>query len=231
MKPQRALLSDVNDDLISAYQFTRDQSEAVLSLLREMKAQHAQSGKAFYYRVRAEYNEDVEAHSLMRAAQFLYLNRTCFNGVHRVNQDGAFNVPMGSYKEPDIANAIRTSACSVALRYAALFTADFEYVLREHVVPGDFVYLDPPYVPVSTTADFTMYSQDGFDDDDHLRLHRACADLNARGIQFMLSNSAAPRVFVLYGRDYRVEIVKARRNINRHGTGRGPIDEVIVRNY
>jgi len=227
LRPQRALLSDVNDDLIATYTFVRDCSEEVLAFLRVMKTNH---DKEFYYRVRAEYNADEQEHTLIRAAQFLYLNKTCFNGVHRVNRYGKFNVPIGSYVEPDISNAILLSASSVALRPAALFAADFEYVLLEHVTVGDFVYMDPPYVPVSTTADFTMYAQDGFDDEDQLRLRRACDVLTSRGVKWMLSNSSAPRVFSLYG-DYRIEVVQARRSINSHGTGRGPVDEVIVRNY
>jgi DNA adenine methylase len=159
---------------------------------------------------------------------FLYLNKTCFNGLHRVNREGRFNVPAGRYVNPRIVNAEALRAAGRLLRYAELHCESFE-VLLSLARPGDFVYLDPPYQPVSSTANFTAYARDGFSLDDQTRLRDVFAELDRRGCKLMLSNSDVPVIHELYKR-YRIDKVAALRAVNCDGRNRGRVSEV-VRNY
>lgn len=223
--PERALLADVNPALIRTYETVRDDVEAVIGRLRALAARH---DSARYYRVRARYNT-ADLDDAEHAATFLYLNKTCFNGLHRVNRKGEFNVPAGRYSNPRILDEGALRAASVALARAEIRNASFESLL-EHARPGDFVYFDPPYEPVSRTASFTSYAQDGFSSEDQARLRDVYRELDRRGCKLMLSNSDVPLIRELY-RGYSLDVVSAPRAINSNGGARGRVPELVVRNY
>jgi len=225
-RPSRALLTDVNPGLLGAYAAVRDDVERVIQALRGLASQHS---KESYYRIRERYNRSQRLASSTRAAMFIYLNKTCFNGLHRVNRKGEFNVPAGSYKNPRILNEDALHAASAALRGAKLLCAPFEALL-ESAKPGDFVYFDPPYEPVSSTASFTSYAQDGFGREDQTRLRDVYRELDRRGCKLMLSNSDMPFIRGLY-RDFQIDTVAAARAINCNAAKRGKVSEVVVRNY
>lgn len=221
-------LSESNPELINCYRVVRDHIEDLIALLAEHKAQHS---KERFYAVRDLDRTPhwIDTPAVERAARMIYLNKTCFNGLWRVNSEGFFNVPIGNYKEPDILNKERLRAASKALQGVALAVADFEIVLRR-AGRGDFVYLDPPYVPLSETANFTSYSPDAFGEYQQRKLALVFWELNRKGCQVMLSNSDTPLVHELYQK-YRVKTVTARRAINSAKEMRGAITEVVVTNY
>ena len=225
-QPARAMLTDINPALVSTYAAIRDDVEGVIEHLRRLANRHSKEG---YYRVRERYNHGQRVPSSKRAAMFIYLNKTCFNGLHRVNRKGEFNVPMGSYKNPRILNEGALRAASAALEAAHLECTSFESLLQ-NAKPGDFVYFDPPYEPVSQTASVTSYARDGFSREDQTRLRDVYKELHRRGCKLMLSNSDVPFVRELY-KDYQVDTVAAPRAINCNAKKRGKVSEVVVRNY
>jgi DNA adenine methylase len=224
-RPERALICDVNAALVRTYLAVRDHVEDVIDRLEHHAARH---DRAHYYRVRDDYNA-AGGSGVERAAMFIYLNKTCFNGLHRVNRRGEFNVPAGRYTKPNIADVDGLRAASHALRHADVRNERFEGLLKL-ARPGDFVYLDPPYEPVSRTASFTSYAQDGFTQDDQARLRDVFAELTRRGCRCMLSNSDVPFIRTLY-REFRIDTVAAPRAVSCDATRRGPVSEVVVRNY
>ncbi len=222
LAPAVAFLSDVNDELINVYRVVRDDVESLIAQLGNHKHE-----KNHYYAVRAldpRFLDPVE-----RAARMVYLNRTCFNGLYRVNRRGQFNVPFGSYKNPDICPADKLRAASATLQGVPIERQDFATAVA-HARAGDFVYFDPPYDPVSRTASFTRYAKGDFGPEDQAALAETFAELTARGVHCMLSNSDTPLINELYA-DFRVERVQARRAISRRAGGRGPVSEVVVLNY
>ena len=225
-RPSRALLTDINPSLIGTYTAIRDDVGAVIDALGSLAKQHS---KERYYEVRARYNEARGVTTARRAAMFIYLNKTCFNGLHRVNRKGEFNVPVGAYKNPRILNEDALTAASEALRGATLRCTPFEALL-EHAKPGDFIYFDPPYEPVSQTASFTSYARDGFSREDQVRLRDTYKALDRRGCKLMLSNSDVPFIREIY-EHFDVTTVAAPRAINCDATKRGKVREVVVRNY
>ncbi|NLY95176.1 MAG: DNA adenine methylase [Myxococcales bacterium] len=226
MRPRRAVLSDVNERLVTTYLAIRDELPTVIRHLEALDRAHSD---ATYYEVRDRYNTASRVSSAERAAMFVYLNKTCFNGLHRVNRRGHFNVPLGRYENPRIVDHEGLAAASRALRGAEIRHASFEELLA-YAKPGDFVYFDPPYAPVSATANFTSYAAGDFGDADQVRLRDVYRELDRRGCRLMLSNSDVPRIRELY-RDYRIEIVAAPRAINCDARKRGPVTEVVVLNY
>ena len=224
--PKRALLTDINPALVGTYTAIRDDVSGVIHALRGLAARHS---KDRYYEVRERYNRSPRITTAKRAAMFIYLNKTCFNGLHRVNRKGEFNVPIGSYKNPRILNEDALNAASRALQAAHLRCASFEALL-EHAKPGDFVYFDPPYEPVSETASFTSYARDGFSREDQTRLRDVYSALDRRGCKLMLSNSDVPFIRKLY-QGFHIDTVAAPRAINCNASKRGKVSEVVVRNY
>ena len=168
---------------------------------------------------------------IKKASRVIYLNKTCYNGLYRVNNSGEFNSPFGKYKNPNIVNDITINAVSDFLNNnkVTILNGDFEKAV-ETAKEGDFVYFDPPYVPMSQSANFTGYVQGGFNLAEQERLRDVCHQLNDRGVKFMLSNSSTPAIHKLYS-NYDIQIVKATRAINSNAAKRGAIDEVLVRNY
>jgi DNA adenine methylase len=222
LAPKRAVLADVNEELIDCYQATRDQVDDVIQALGQYRY-----GADDYYRTRG-----IDPRSLPlaeRAARTIYLNRTGYNGLYRVNRSGKFNVPMGRYTNPMLCDAVNLRACSKALQGVSLRVEDFE-VVAARARPGDFVYFDPPYVPVSDTASFTSYAAGGFGADQQRRLAGVFARLAERGVNAALSNSDTPAVRELY-RGFRIDRVLASRHINSRGTRRGKVGEVVVTNW
>jgi DNA adenine methylase len=226
--PERAVLCDFNRSLVDTYLAVRDELEAVIGELETLSMSHAAGS---YYGVRERYNAVGKRQSRSeRAAMFIYLNKTCFNGLHRVNRRGEFNVPEGRYKNPRILDEPTLRAASRALARADIRQASFEDMLG-YVRPGDFVYLDPPYEPVSETASFTAYAAgDGFSRGDQTRLRDVVVELDRRGAKVMLSNSDVPFIRELYAQ-FRIDLVAAPRAINCDARGRGLVSEVVVRNY
>ena len=226
LKPKSAYLADCNTELINCYQAVRDD---VQGLIKELKDYHYDKDQ--YYAVRElDRHESFSALSqIKRAARLIYLNKTCFNGLYRVNSKGYFNVPYGSHRNPTILDANNLLQCSKALAPTILKSGPFEEIL-EVAQEGDFVYFDPPYAPISDTADFTAYAQGGFDDSAQELLLLVCLQLHQRGVKWMVSNSNAPIIQELY-RGFRIESVPASRSINSRADKRGPVLELIIRNY
>ncbi len=221
-----ATLSDVNADLIELYRVIRDDVDTLILHLNDHD--HNKYERAYFYVVR---NWDRQSDwrlrtPVERAARLVFLNKTCYNGLHRVNRRGEFNVPWGRYVNPPVCDAVNLRAASEALRDVELQVGNFSSVLR-NARDGDFVYLDPPYVPLSTTASFTAYSKHSFGHNEHHQLASLFGDLVKRGCRPLLSNSDTPFVRDLY-HPHRIEAVPARRAINTCSTGRGPVSELIV---
>ena len=228
-QPQKAIVNDINHDLIQMYEVIRDDIENLIIELEKHKNE-----SKYFYKIRDWDRDRVKYNNLSRverAARIIYLNKTCYNGLFRVNNAGEFNTPFGYYKTPNIVNAPTLRAVSNYLREAKVvfFCCDYAEVLK-NIPTGAFVYLDPPYHPVSDTANFTGYSRGGFTKEDQIRLRECCDDLDHRNIKFMLSNSATSFIKEQYAA-YNITIVPAKRAINSDATGRGQIDEVVVRNY
>ncbi|MDX2054698.1 MAG: DNA adenine methylase [Polyangiaceae bacterium] len=216
---KKAVLSDKNRELVAVYRALQEDVEKLISRLTDMQDQHSE---AFYYAVRASTPKDRFA----RAARLMYLNKTGYNGLYRVNSKGGFNVPFGRYKNPKICDAGNLRACALLLQKAEIRNLDFEEVCRE-AKKGDAIYLDPPYVPVSKTSNFTSYHADSFALEEHERLSKLFSQLARRGISAVLSNSSTPETQALY-EDFRYRLVRARRSINSNGGGRGVVEELLV---
>lgn len=229
LQPETAYVNDINENLILVYTVIRDNVEELIQELKKYRNE-----KDFFYSVR-NWDRDREKYDSLseveRAARILYLNKTCYNGLYRVNSAGEFNSPFGSYRNPNIVNEPVLRAVSAYFNAAAVYFSCMDYAeVLAQVKRGTFVYLDPPYDPVSVTSSFTGYAKSGFTRDDQIRLRACCDDLSRRGIQFMLSNSATPFIMEQYAA-YRITVVRARRAVNSVAGRRGDVDEVVVRNY
>ncbi|MEY4579284.1 MAG: hypothetical protein RL701_3987 [Pseudomonadota bacterium] len=225
-RPTRALLCDKNAQLCATYEAVRDDVQGVIDCLQKLAVGH---DAEHYYERRHRYNFAEKLTRNERAALFIYLNKTCFNGLHRVNSRGEFNVPAGRYQNPRILDETLLRAASIELARAEVRCESFEALLA-HAKPGDFIYFDPPYEPVSRTSNFTAYSPDGFTREDQTRLRDVYAALDRRRCKLMLSNSDVPFIRDLYSQ-FHIDIVAAPRAINCDSTRRGLVSEVVVRNY
>ena len=226
LQPDNAYISDMNEELINLYQVVRDNVEELVADLQK----HDISKEYFMDIRNIDRTEEYENWSdVQKASRFIYLNRTCFNGMYRVNSKGEFNVPFGHYKNPRILDENNLINCSSLLQRTEIKHADFSEILKK-VKKGDFVYFDPPYVPLSETSSFTSYTKDGFDMDMQFKLRDVCDELDSMGVKFLLSNSDTKLVNELY-ENYNIKKVFASRQINANADGRGKITEVLVRNY
>jgi DNA adenine methylase len=243
-----AVLTDTNPDVVGCYLAVRDDVEQVIGHLERLAAGHATGGAGHYYEVReARFNpwrqrlfrDGDPSYPPELAAMLIYLNRTGYNGLFRLNRQGAFNVPAGRYANPKIcdADALRAVAVALGRPGVSLRLASFDAVIFA-AQPDDFLYFDPPYAPLSATARFTSYTADGFDAGAQMRLQQVMFDLARRGCRVLLSNSTAPVIHRLYGRDnpeaqaagLRAVKVRARRAINSRATRRGAIHEYVITN-
>lgn len=241
LQGKRVELVDLNADLIGCYRMLRDRTDDVIVALELLEVEHRARGAACYYDVRdSRFNParaKSDTYTPQLAAMLLYLNRTGFNGLFRLNRSGAFNVPAGRYANPRICDAEQLRACARALRTPGLTLArrPFHETLAD-AGSGDFVYCDPPYAPLSATSLFAHYTADGFTIEDHGRLQTAIIDAAARGAVVVVSNSSAPAIERAYESraarraGLKVTRVPARRAINSRASARGPIDELIITN-
>ena len=229
LQPKVAFINDINDELMRVYSVIKNDVDALILALGEFKNE-----ADYYYEIR-DWDRDKGKYALLpdvtKAARILYLNKTCYNGLFRVNSAGEFNSPFGYYHNPNIINAPTLRAVNSYLNTAKVMmtTLDYSEVLAKQS-KGTFVYLDPPYDPVSDSSSFTGYSKGGFTREDQIRLRDCCNDLNKRGLKFMLSNSATDFIKEIYS-EYNITTVQAKRAINSDSTKRGEIDEVVIRNY
>ncbi|HEY6361120.1 MAG TPA: Dam family site-specific DNA-(adenine-N6)-methyltransferase [Vicinamibacterales bacterium] len=240
---RRARLVDISPDLVGCYVAVRDNVEDVIRALRVLAREHGRRGSECYYAVRDRFNIMRAAGGLRgqytpdMAAMLIYLNRTGFNGLFRQNRDGEFNVPAGRYVNPRICDVTHLRAISSAWRCrdVTIERGSFDGALAE-AGPGDFVYCDPPYAPLSRTANFAHYTAGGFSPFDHVRLQQAVIAAARRGATVVVSNSSAPEIETGYSTTEAanaglvVRRVPARRAINSHAGRRGPVDELIITN-
>ncbi len=222
LKPQKAVLIDKNEELINFYEVVRDHPLELMELISTYKVD-----KDFYYRIREL--EPKNLSKIERAARFLYLNKTAYNGLWRVNSKGKFNVPFGRYKKVKFFDRENLLKASKLLKNAVLLCSDFEEVVK-YAQKGDFVYLDPPYYPLSETSNFRNYTSEGFSKEDHLRVYKVFKTLTEKGCFVMLSNSNSPFIRELF-KDFVITEVFANRFINSKADGRKPIIELVIRNY
>lgn len=230
---ERARLADKNVELVALYQAIKNDVEALVARLRDVAAVYAamdeDARSAFFYAERQRKTEDMSA--VERGARLLFLNKTCFNGLWRVNSKGVFNTPFGRYDKPRILDEELLRAAHRAFQKAEIVNEDFEAVLKG-LGPADFVYFDPPYMPVSKTANFTAYAADGFGMPEQERLAERMVELRERGVRAMLSNGASPEVEALYRRHrLHVDRIQARRSINSDASKRGEVVELVVTTY
>jgi DNA adenine methylase len=220
---QSAILSDLNARLVNTFRCVRDEVGVVIAVLEELAEKHS---KKRYYVERARLDEQA---SYVRAARFIYINKTCFNGLYRVNKKDGFNVPLDSSKKKEnILDEARLRVASAGLCGHAIMNADFVIALRDHDVRrGDFCYFDPPYVPVGADSDFTTYTKEPFGPSEQIRLMRVAKWLREKGVHVVLSNSDTRFVRELY-KDFDLHPVQARRNINSKTGKRGAVGELII---
>ena len=225
-----AVLSDYNQELIDCYIAVRDHVEELITLLLELRPRF--SDREFFYAIRRWDRQPgfAERPLVERAARTIFLNRTCYNGLYRLNNKGQFNAPFGNYKNPLIVDPENMRDASRALQHVELCRGDFADVLQR-ATPGDFVYFDPPYVPVSATASFTSYTHQGFGETEQHRLASVFAQLHEHGCYVMLSNSYTSFSSSLYAATANQDIVLASRKINCDGKKRGEVEELIVYSY
>ena len=221
LAPDRAVLNDANLDLIATYSVVADNVEHLIDLLVKYQVGHSETQ---YYGTRTLFNEDTVEHVMspvQRAAAFIYLNKTCFNGLWRVNKDGDFNVPMGKYKNPKICDVENLRAVSQALRRVTFRAGDFNEAVMD-AGRGDFVYFDPPYHDT-----FTSYTAGSFDENAQAALALCAHNLAARGVHVVLSNNDTPLIRKLYA-GFHITEVQCTRAVNSDGAGRGAVTELLI---
>ena len=224
LEPNRGSINDVNKRLMNFYRVLKEKPKELI----EEASQYIYD-KAEYYRLRTRFNEE-HLSDVEDAAILLYLNKTGYNGLYRVNSKGKYNVPFGRYKNPRIVDEERIIEASKLLENISINSERF-YSVKKHAEMGDLVYFDPPYLPVSETSDFTAYSKSGFGYEDHVLLKDTCLDLDQRGVYFVQSNSYVEPILDLY-KDigFRIEIVQMNRAINSKTSKRGGVNEILVTN-
>jgi DNA adenine methylase len=225
LQPATALLTDINAELIITYRCVRDKVEDLICLLKEHKARH---NRDYYYSVRSSSSKN----ELEQAARLIYLNKTCYNGLYRLNSQGKFNVPVGSYKNPNICQEDLLRAASKALSSCEITQADFSHLLTSATSSDDFVFCDPPYHPISNTSYFTGYNGNSFGEQDQIRLRDICAELASRGVKVMVCNSDCEFIRRIYTEiNFKIYAIAAPRSINSNIQKRGIINELLITSY
>jgi len=228
------ILFDINQDLVNCYNVVRNNPTHLISELKLLETEYLKRDETqreeFYYHIRGDFNK------YRSSAKLIFLNKTCYNGLYRVNRNNKFNVPFGRYKNPCICDEKNLHAVSKILKKTEIICGDFEES-DKFINEKSFVYFDPPYRPISATASFTSYSKEDFDESKQIRLSNFCRKIDDKGAKFLLSNSDPQNenpndnFFERYYRGFTIEKVKATRAINCKGYGRGPINELIIINY
>ncbi|MCK9393828.1 MAG: DNA adenine methylase [Candidatus Paceibacterota bacterium] len=225
--PKRAFLSDLNAELVITYNVIKNDVESLITSLRKHKNE-----KEYFLKIRAKKVEELNDVEI--ASRFIYLNRTCFNGLYRVNSRGDFNVPFAGNKNPLICNAINLRRVSGSLKYVEIKNQDYKMVLKK-ARKGDFIYFDPPYYPLTKTSSFTSYTKEAFLDKEQIELRDTFVELTNRGCFVMLSNSDTPFINRIYSevknKKIKINKVYAGRAVNSNASGRGKITEVLITNY
>lgn len=236
--PEQCILSDVNSDLIETYRVIKSKVEDLIQILSSVKKEYedAQDQEKFYYGIRDEFNElklGDNSNKVRKTALFIFLNKTCYNGLYRVNKKGEFNVPFGRYKNPSIFNVTNLRNVSELLEADELLNEDFEKAV-EGAEKGDFIYFDPPYAPLTKTADFTSYTKEDFGLDEQRRLAEVLNELAEKGCYVMESNSSSEIITKDIYKDYdnlKIYFIEAPRYISCKSDGRKPVKEVVITNY
>jgi DNA adenine methylase len=222
-----SFISDINSELINVYQTIQNQVDLLIEELTNYQ------NNPDYYKSIRELDRDVKVFSkltsIQRAARFIFLNKTCFNGLYRVNSKGQFNVPFGYYKSPKILDTENLINCSVILKNANISCTDYRFVINS-ALAEDFVYFVPPYIPDGISSSFTQYTKDGFGMKEQEDLLDLCRGLHNNGVKWMLSNSSAPIVYKMYEK-FNIDTVHVSRSIGCTPTSRKKVNEVIIRNY
>jgi len=218
--PRPAVIGDSNPELVNLYQVVRDAPQRVAKLLSRFE-----NAKDAYYEIRSLKYEELEPD--YAAARMIYLNRTCFNGLYRVNRKGQFNVPFGNYRRPNLCRNGELETASKLLKGTDVILADYKALLKSYAYAGDFVFLDPPYLPVSKYADFKRYTKEQFGDDDHIELAKEVDRLASIGCHVVLTNSNHPLVHRLYAR-YQISIHQTKRHISSKPQTRIGEDVIVV---
>ncbi|KGG79940.1 hypothetical protein Y919_09015 [Caloranaerobacter azorensis H53214] len=235
----KIIINDINEDLINVYRIIKNDVEFLINELRKISDEYLSLNdddrKEYYYEVRKKFNSNL-LDELKKAAYFIFLNRTCYNGLYRVNKKGEFNVPHGKYKNPLILDEENLLNVSKVLQSIQILNGDFENI-EKYVDESTFIYFDPPYRPLNATSSFTSYQKCSFNDDEQIRLAKLYHRLHEKGAKLMLSNSDPKNVnendnfFDDLYRDFNIFRVDAKRNINSKGNGRGKIKELLITNY
>ncbi|MDD4299823.1 MAG: DNA adenine methylase [Methanomicrobium sp.] len=247
-RPDECHIFDVNEELILCYRVVKESPDSLTQMLRDYESEYLkldeEKRQEFYYNIRSSYNQKKEGFSysslnssaVERAASLIFLNKTCFNGLYRVNSGGGFNVPFGRYKNPKIAVEESINLASELLENTQIHNGDFEEAAGL-CDERTFFYFDPPYRPINKTSKFNSYAKDGFSDDDQRRLARFFKECDLKSAKVMLSNSDPKNTdpddnfFDSLYEGFRIERVPAKRQINSKGSGRGEINEIVVTNY
>jgi len=221
-------VSDLNSDLVLAYVTIRDRSEKLIESLENHSKNYHKDSTGYYYEVRKQEPKN----QIDKVSRLLFLNKTCFNGLYRVNSKGKFNVPLGRYTNPNIVNRENLQSVSKILQSEKIKIScrDFSSIIKD-AKKGDFVYFDPPYQPVSDTASFTSYTHRDFTEDDLERLADLADQLNSKGCNVMLSNSNSKTVKKMFSSGWRIKEIKANRAINSNSQKRTGHKEIIIKNY
>ena len=240
---QEAYAFDINIDLINSYNVIKNDVDKLIANLKQMEIEYLQLGqeerKNYFYNIRDEYNNyelEENEQNIQRTAQFIYLNRTCFNGLYRVNKNGKFNVPIGSYKNPTICDEENLKKLSKLIKNVQFQYGDYSKS-EEYVTENTFVYFDPPYRPLNITSGFTSYTKEDFNDDNQKELARFYGKLNEQNAKLMLSNSNPKNInkedsfFDNIYEGFNINQIQASRMINANSKGRGKITEILVTNY
>ncbi len=234
---------DINIDLINSYNVIKNNVEELIANLKQMETEYLGLGqeerKNYFYNIRNEYNDyelERDEQNVQRAAQFIYLNRTCFNGLYRVNKNGKFNVPVGSYKNPTICDERNLRQLSQLIQNVQFQYGDYSRSM-EYVTENTFIYFDPPYRPLNVTSGFTSYTKEDFNDENQKELATFYRELNGQNAKLMLSNSNPKNINVednffdnIY-QGFNINEIQASRMINANSNGRGKISEILVTNY
>ncbi len=232
LQPKNVIVNDINKELVNLYSVIQNNVEELIDKLSDTNIYSNNS--ECYYRIR-ELDREPQKYNKMtgieRAARIMYLNKTCYNGLYRVNSVGEFNSPFGNYKNPNIVNEVTLRAVNKYFNESNIkfLNGDFEKAVK-NAKKGDFVYFDPPYAPISKTSNFTGYNESGFGETEQIRLKKLCDTLDKKGAKFLLSNSDCEFIRGLY-KDYNIITIKAKRAINSDGNNRGNVNEVLIRNY
>lgn len=220
LSPEVAIINDSNEELINAYRVVRDDVEELIEILSTYDYD-----EDFYYELRA--NSPLKLSKIERAARLLYLNKTCFNGLYRVNKKNEFNVPFGSYSNPTICNSEKLLAANKVLQNTIIECGDYKSTLNKYAKRGDLIYIDPPYHPVGEYSDFKRYTKEFFYEQDQIELRDLILKLKKKGCFVIASNSYCDFILDLY-KDFDIKVVSAKRYINKIAERRNNINEVII---